>query len=136
MHQAQLQFFTNISYEFRTPLSLILGPLEKLEKEDSQSNFSHYYSVMHRNANRLMNLINELMDFRKSESGILKLNVMPGYLNLFLNEISEEFSELAVHKKIMFQCYRFRRNAGSLVRPSDTGKNCDQPYQQFFQIHG
>ncbi len=49
-----------------------------------------------------MNLINELMDFRKSESGVLKLNVMPGNLNLFLNEISEEFSELAVQKKMKF----------------------------------
>jgi CheY-like chemotaxis protein len=49
-----------------------------------------------------MNLINELMDFRKSESGVLKLNVMPGNLEIFLNEISEEFSELALQKKIKF----------------------------------
>ena len=102
MHQEQLQFFTNVSHEFRTPLSLILGPLEKLQKEDSRTVFNHYYKVISRNANRLMGLINELMDFRKAESGALKLNVMPGNLDLFLEEISEEFSELAIEKKINF----------------------------------
>jgi ligand-binding sensor domain-containing protein/signal transduction histidine kinase/DNA-binding response OmpR family regulator len=103
MHQVQLQFFTNISHEFRTPLSLILGPLEKLLQENPQSAANHYYKVIYRNANRLMNLINELMDFRKSESGALKLNVMPGNLGVFLNEISEEFSELAIQKNMMFE---------------------------------
>lgn len=102
MHQVQLQFFTNISHEFRTPLSLIMGPLEKLQQEDHHSVSNHYYKVIERNANRLMDLIDELMDFRKTESGALKLNVMPGNLNLFLNEISEEFSELAIQKNIRF----------------------------------
>ena len=102
MHQVQLQFFTNISHEFRTPLSLILGPLEKLQKEDAGSSFNHYYKVIYRNATRLMNLTNELMDFRKSESGVLKLNTMPGNLELFLNEIYEEFSELALQKNMRF----------------------------------
>jgi ligand-binding sensor domain-containing protein/signal transduction histidine kinase/CheY-like chemotaxis protein/AraC-like DNA-binding protein len=102
LHQVQLQFFTNISHEFRTPLSLILGPLERLQKENGGTAFDHYYKVMYRNAKRLVNLINELMDFRKTESGALKLNVMPGNMQLFLNEIEEEFSELAVQKKIDF----------------------------------
>ena len=103
IHQVQLQFFTNISHEFRTPLTLILGPLEQLQKDEQQTEATrHHYQVMHRNANRLMNLINELMDFRKSESGVLKLNVMPGNVEIFLNEISEEFSELALQKKIKF----------------------------------
>ena len=102
MHQVQLQFFTNISHEFRTPLSLILGPVEKLQKEDAQSPNNHYYKVIHRNANRLMNLINELMDFRKTEAGVLKLHVMPGSIILFLNEIYEEFGELAIQKNMRF----------------------------------
>ncbi|HKH59556.1 MAG TPA: two-component regulator propeller domain-containing protein [Flavitalea sp.] len=102
MHQVQLQFFTNISHEFRTPLSLILGPLEKLLKEDANFSARHYYKIIYRNANRLMGLINELMDFRKAASGILKLHVMPGNLNLFFQEISEEFSDLAQEKKVSF----------------------------------
>ena len=102
MHQERLQFFTNISHEFRTPLSLILGPLEKLQKEDSRFTSNHYYKTISRNAHRLMSLVNELMDFRKAEAGVLKLNVMPGNLEVFLNEIYEEFSDLAHEQNIKF----------------------------------
>lgn len=100
MHRMQLQFFTNISHEFRTPLSLILGPLEKLQKEDTTPAFRQYYKTMYRNAGRLTGLINELMDFRKVEEGALKLKVMPGNLNAFLHEIAEEFSGPAAEKGI------------------------------------
>jgi DNA-binding response OmpR family regulator len=99
----QLQFFTNISHELRTPLSLIIGPIEKIQKEDPLSLHGHAYQVINKNANRLLHLINELMDFRKSESGVLKLHVMPGSAENFLEEISEEFSELAQQKKIDFK---------------------------------
>ncbi len=102
IHQMQLQFFTNISHEFRTPLSLILGPLERLEKEESGSTFRHHYHIMHRNASRLLGLVNELMDFRKVESGVLKLKVMPGNIQLFLEEIGDEFNGLAEEKDIRF----------------------------------
>jgi len=102
MHQTQLQFFTNISHEFRTPLSLILGPIERLLKEDTQESFQSYYNTIHRNANRLLRLINELMDFRKTASGALKLNVVNGNLNLFIDEVAEEFSEMAAEKEISF----------------------------------
>lgn len=105
MHQMQLQFFTNISHEFRTPLSLILGPLERLQKEDTTSAFRQYYKTMHRNARRLAGLINELMDFRKVEEGALKLKVMPGNLDLFLHEIAAEFSGLAEEKGINFSVH-------------------------------
>jgi ligand-binding sensor domain-containing protein/signal transduction histidine kinase/DNA-binding response OmpR family regulator len=102
IHQIQLQFFTNISHEFRTPLTLILGSLEKLLEEIVPADFTHYYNLMFRNATRLMGLINELMDFRKAEEGILKLKVMPGDLSLFLSEIAEEFEDFAIAKKITF----------------------------------
>ena len=100
MHQVQLQFFTNISHEFRTPLSLILGPLEKITHETSQTKIAHYYNTIHRNANRLMSLINELMDFRKVESGALKLKVRNADLNVFLDNIVEEFRDLSANKTI------------------------------------
>ncbi|MEO7766080.1 MAG: two-component regulator propeller domain-containing protein [Ferruginibacter sp.] len=102
IHQVQLQFFTNISHEFRTPLSLITGPIEKLLKDDAGSKNNHMYQVIQRNASRLLQLINELMDFRKAESGVLKLQVMPGSIPLFINEIAEELSELALQKNISF----------------------------------
>jgi signal transduction histidine kinase/ligand-binding sensor domain-containing protein/DNA-binding response OmpR family regulator len=105
MHRMQLQFFTNISHEFRTPLSLILGPLEILQKEENASQFQHHYQTMHRNASRLLGLVNELMDFRKAESGVLKLKVMPGSLELFLEEIAGEFTGLAEAKNISFSIH-------------------------------
>lgn len=99
MHQLQLQFFTNISHEFRTPLSLILGPLETL-LEKGKSTTSQYYEVMYRNANRLLLLINELMDFRKVESGALNLKVIPGNINSFIDELAAEFKDAALQKDI------------------------------------
>lgn len=102
IHQTQLQFFTNISHEFRTPLSLILGPIERLLKEDRHESFHNHYNTINRNANRLLRLINELMDFRKTASGALKLNVINGNLNLFIDEVAEEFSDMATEKNIEF----------------------------------
>lgn len=102
LHQMQLQFFTNISHEFRTPLSLILGPVEKLIRENPDAANQHAYQVIQRNANRLLQLINELMEFRKAEAGALKLQVMRGSLRHFVEEIADEFSELATEKNIRF----------------------------------
>ncbi|MEJ2881881.1 hybrid sensor histidine kinase/response regulator transcription factor [Pedobacter sp. GR22-6] len=113
MHQIQLQFFTNISHEFRTPLSLILGPIDRLLKEDSKAAFLNYYKTIHRNANRLLSLINELMDFRKIESGALQLKVIQGNINLFIDEVAEEFTEMAEEKHIDFK-------VNNTLQPADT----------------
>ncbi|MFL9482826.1 two-component regulator propeller domain-containing protein [Chitinophagaceae bacterium LWZ2-11] len=103
IHSVQLEFFTNISHEFRTPLTLILGPLEKLMKEDARPFVQHSYQTMHRNASRLLSLINELMDFRKLEAGALRLKVSKGNIGSFLTEIADEFEEWSQEKKIEFK---------------------------------
>lgn len=103
LHQDQLQFFTNISHELRTPLSLILGPLDKLKKDFPSPLALPYYDMIQRNAKRLLALTNELMDFRKVESGALQLHVMQGNINIFLTEIAEEFQDLATEKGIDFR---------------------------------
>ena len=64
IHQAQLRFFTNISHDFRTPLSLILAALDKLRREGLKE---YYYRILNGNVQRLLNLVNELMDFRTVE---------------------------------------------------------------------
>jgi signal transduction histidine kinase/ligand-binding sensor domain-containing protein/DNA-binding response OmpR family regulator len=102
IRQVQLQFFTNVSHEFRTPLSLILGPLEKMMKEHNYPAQGRYFQAMHRNAHRLLSLINELMDFGKLESGSLKLGVQPGNLQIFMEELAEEFRDWAIQKEIDF----------------------------------
>jgi len=101
IRQVQLQFFTNVSHEFRTPLSLILGPLERIMKEPGVE-VGRYLSSMHRNAQRLLSLINELMDFGKLESGSLKLSVQAGNLPAFMEELAEEFRDWAIQKEIDF----------------------------------
>lgn len=103
IQQMQLQFFTNISHEFRTPLSLIAGPLELIQKEEGiLPRHLHYLQMMQRNVNRLLGLISELMDFRKVEEGVLTLKVMPGNLGIFVKELAGDFANMALQKNIRF----------------------------------
>ncbi|MCF8307754.1 MAG: substrate-binding domain-containing protein [Bacteroidales bacterium] len=101
--QMKLRFFTNISHELRTPLTLILGPLEKVIKEDKYSRDDlKMFKMMHRNATRMIRLINELMDFRKLESNRLKLHAAKHDLVSFMSQIKNSFEELAIQKNIEF----------------------------------
>ena len=70
----KLQFFTNISHELRTPLTLIIGPLQQIMKGNVKpKDISSLNTIMYKNSNRLLKLINQLLDFRKAESGNLNL---------------------------------------------------------------
>ena len=103
VNQMKMQFFTNISHEFRTPLTLILSPLEKLlhsDKADPVNN--QLYRMMHRNAIRLLSLINQLMDLRKIEKGLMDLRLTRKDIVSFVNDIKTAFDELATEKRINF----------------------------------
>ncbi|MBK0382352.1 response regulator [Pedobacter sp. SD-b] len=104
VHQMKLAFFTNVSHEIRTPLTLILGPLEKLI-QDTQQNFdlNKQLQIVDKNAKRLMRLLNELMDFRKIESGKMKLNLMADNIVSFVHEIYLSFQQLAIQNNIVFE---------------------------------
>ena len=102
--QAKLRFFTNISHEFRTPLTLIIGPLEDLIRSREFSfEIQKQFNLMHQNALRLLRMINQLMDFRKLENE--KMHLQAGQFDVvaFLKEIHESFAEHALKKKIDFQ---------------------------------
>lgn len=102
--KAKLRFFTNISHEFRTPLTLIIGPLEDLINIGHLPyEFRKQLNMMHRNSLRLLRMINQLMDFRKLENEKMKLQA--GYYDIvgFLKEIYESFAEHAAKKKVDFQ---------------------------------
>jgi signal transduction histidine kinase/DNA-binding response OmpR family regulator len=96
-------FFINISHEFRTPLSLILGPLEKAiqEKELAKIRFAEL-ERMHRNASRLQQLINQLLDLAKLESGGMKLNITQSDFLYFLRVVVSSFESLADARNIQF----------------------------------
>lgn len=74
INEAKLQFFINISHEIRTPMSLIIGPLHKLMVTDTDAGRQRSYEIIRRNAERILNLINELMDIRKIDKGQMRLN--------------------------------------------------------------
>jgi signal transduction histidine kinase/ligand-binding sensor domain-containing protein/CheY-like chemotaxis protein/AraC-like DNA-binding protein len=100
--QMKLRFFTNISHEFRTPLTLILGPVEKMLNSSFREEIQEQLSLVHRNALRLLRLVNEIMDFRKIETGRMKLRVTHNDLSAFVHDIYFSFNELAKRQKITY----------------------------------
>jgi signal transduction histidine kinase/CheY-like chemotaxis protein/AraC-like DNA-binding protein/streptogramin lyase len=100
-NQLKLRFFTNISHEFRTPLTLILGPLEKLVASwKGDEEVKNTLVLINRNAQRLLHLINQLMEFRKIETGKMELKVSQGNLVEFLENIYNSFDLLAAQHQI------------------------------------
>jgi signal transduction histidine kinase len=94
--QAKLRFFTNISHEFRTPLTLIKGPLENLmQSEQYTDEQQNQFKLMHRNTIRLLRLVNQLMDFRKLENKKMELAASENDLIAFLQETKASFALLA-----------------------------------------
>lgn len=103
LNKAKLQFFTNVSHEFRTPLTLILGPLEKIiNSGEGGKIFKDQLNIINRNAQRLLRLVNQLLDFRKAEAGKLKLKVTKSNIVAYIKEIKLSFEGLAEEKKIRF----------------------------------
>jgi signal transduction histidine kinase/ligand-binding sensor domain-containing protein/DNA-binding response OmpR family regulator len=97
----KLRFFTNISHEIRTPLTLILGPLEKLiNKQVPETQVQSLLEIIYRNARQLNQLINQILDFRKLETGNLKLELTEGEFVSFIKGIKEQFDHLAREKEI------------------------------------
>lgn len=95
-NKAKLQFFTNISHEFRTPLTLILGPLQQLLLNYKGSNKMYKkLLVVESNATHLLQLINQLMDFRKLENNQFKIEAAEGNIVKFTKEIYLSFKEFA-----------------------------------------
>ncbi len=93
-------FFTNISHEFRTPLTLIIGPLKKLIDEASDEKLQSSLNIMHRNASRLLRLINQLLDFSRLEAHQLKLQARQYDIVKFLRGTLMSFHSLAEEKGI------------------------------------
>ena len=101
--QLKLSFFTNISHEFRTPLTLIIGPIEKLLRDRGLTNETRStLEIMNRNAQRLLHLINQIMDFRKIEKGRMELKVAKGNITSFCENVFAAFEPLAQTKSIEF----------------------------------
>jgi signal transduction histidine kinase/ligand-binding sensor domain-containing protein/DNA-binding response OmpR family regulator len=104
LNQAKLRFFTNISHEFRTPLTLIISPIEQLLKEISLSDpIRRPLDIMLKNALRLLRLVNQLLDFRKIEGGKMALRTEYADIIGFIKDIVHSFEEYAGEKHVNFK---------------------------------
>ncbi len=103
LHEVKLRFFTNITHEFRTPLTLIIGPLKDLiAKEKHNGNVNKQLSLIERNAQRLLNLVNQVLTFRKLATDHEPLKIMHGNFVEFLQEIFLPFQEAANLRSINY----------------------------------
>ena len=103
LHQTKLKLFTHFSHELRTPLTLILTPLENILDNNNLSPSLHdTLQLIHKNANRLLLTVNQLMDFHKKEAGRLQIKAAEGNFVKFVHEISITFNELARSRNIDF----------------------------------
>lgn len=104
LSNAKVKFFTNITHEFRTPLSLILGPIDKLSK-DAPANAAerNYYDLIKKNALRLQKLINQLLEIRRIEAGNLDLVLAENDIVSFTEGIKNLFTNQALDREINLQ---------------------------------
>lgn len=103
LNEAKITFFTNISHEFRTPLTLILSPVtELIERNDLKEIIKEKLLLVESNAKRMLKLINQLLDFRKSEHGLLLLKVTRSNFIELVKEVYLSFKSIAYAKNIAF----------------------------------
>lgn len=101
VNEERLRFFTNITHELRTPLTLILGPLEDLmEDKEIAERVHHKIGCIHASAERLLNLINDILEFRKTQTQNRKLTVAKANLGALVREIGVRFKDLNQNSRL------------------------------------
>lgn len=100
LDQLKSRFFANISHEFRTPLTLILGPLDDFRKDDNREQLIDLVPAMHRNAERLLQLINQLLDLSRLDTHHYRIDTDRDDILPFVKQITHSFSSLAHRKNI------------------------------------
>lgn len=102
INQMKMRFFINISHELRTPLTLILGPLQEIVNKISDRWTRNQLEYIQRNANRLLHLVNQLMDYRRAELGVFELKVKKENAHQLIQDNFLFYDKLARHKKITY----------------------------------
>ena len=119
LNQVKMRFFTNVSHEFKTPLSLILGPIESLGEQIRDKRQLEQLSLMRQNGERLLRLIDQIMDLRKFENGKMKLNPSTGEFVSFVRRIYASFAYQAQRRGID---YDFETSEPELTFQFDSDK--------------
>lgn len=115
----KLQFFTNLTHEIRTPLTLILNPLDKISKSEKDPLIQKDIWTIQRNAQHLLKIVNQILDFRKVENNKMSLTVSEVDIVSFTNEVLKYFEAYAESEKII---YKFSSDISSLNLWIDTDK--------------
>ncbi|MFD1256078.1 two-component regulator propeller domain-containing protein [Mucilaginibacter terrae] len=119
LDRLKIKFLTNLSHDFRTPIALIMAPVDKLLGQTQENGIQVQLLVIKRNARRLLNIVNQLFDLRKIEEGQLKLNPVKADIIAFQKEVSESFNDLSEKKRIAFV---FKSSVNSLQTSFDPDK--------------
>jgi len=116
IYHAKIEFFTNVAHEIRTPLTLIKSPLESLLKKTYESpEILPNLSIMEKNTSRLLNLVNELLDFRKTEMEALGLTFVETNISLLVKHLQSEFTPLIEEKNINLKLELGEKNIYAFV---------------------
>jgi signal transduction histidine kinase/DNA-binding response OmpR family regulator/ligand-binding sensor domain-containing protein len=104
--ELKIKFFTNISHELRTPLTLIMGPIQELrQKQNLSEKGLQYVEMIEKNASQMLQLVNQILDFRKIQNGKMVLHVSNFDLNEMVQSLQCEFSILAEENEISFSSH-------------------------------
>jgi len=104
LYNVKMQFFTDISHEFRTPLSLILAPLQKIYTSfENDSRLTRQIQLIRKNADRLLRLIDQIIDIRKIDLNKMKLNLTGGDIVRYLGELTDSFDDIALQRSIILE---------------------------------
>lgn len=132
--QKRLKFFTNISHELRTPLTLILGPTEKLIKESTgNGSAAPMLDIIHRNTLQLHNLINQLLDIRKLDTGNVKLKAAPNNIVHYCKGIYSIFAHLSSEQNISYYFNSTQENISAWFDPDIIGKTLNNLLSNAFK---
>ncbi|WP_165939999.1 hybrid sensor histidine kinase/response regulator transcription factor [Dyadobacter psychrotolerans] len=119
LDRMKIKFLTNISHEFRTPISLILAPVENLLAKTKTTELHPPALAIKRNAKRLLNLVDQLLDFKNMQQQELQLDLSRKDIILYINDTCDQFSDLSIRKGIQFN---IESTIGQLLMDFDVNK--------------
>ena len=101
--ELKIKFFTNVSHELRTPLTLIKGPIQELkENENLSEKGAKYITLMEKNTNHMLGLVNQILDFRKIQNKKMRLHISPVRLNTLIESFYNEFYLISMETNISY----------------------------------
>ena len=122
LNEAKLQFFINISHEIRTPMFLIISPLQKLMATDYDTERQQSYNIIYRNAERLLRLVNQLMDIRKIDKGQMQLKFQETDIVSFIQDLHYTFAYQANTKHIKLDFHSEVKELKAWIDPKNFDK--------------